>query len=110
MAGGLYLAASWDRVESLLFLDRIQPQSEVVSAQEERLPLPSASEGALSRARVLFEQGRLRETLRALDAVRLGDPLKSEADLLRSTVQQTLLAGSAEPSTEVEGDGVAAQR
>ena len=110
VAGGLYLAASWDRAESLLFLDRIRPQSEVVSGQEERLPLPAASEGALSRARVLFEQGQLREALRALDAVKLGDPLKSEADLLRSTVQQTLLAGSAEPSAEAEGDEVAAQR
>ena len=109
-AGGLYLAASWDRVESVLLLDRIQPRSGVVSGQDELLPVPSASEVALSRARVLFEQGQLRDTLRALDAVKLGDPLKSEADLLRATVQRTLLAGSGKPSTEVEDDGVADQR
>ena len=109
-AGGLYLAASWDRVESVLLLDRIQPRSGVVSGQDELLPVPPASEVALSRARVFFEQGQLRDTLRALDVVKPGDPLKSEADLLRSTVQRALLAGSEEPSTEVEGDGVATQR
>lgn len=109
-AGGLYLAASWDRVESVLLLDRIQPRSEVVSAQDELLPVPSASEVALSRARVLFEQGQLRDTLRALDAVKTGDPLKSETGLLRSTVQRALLAGSGESSTEAEGKGVMAQR
>jgi tetratricopeptide (TPR) repeat protein len=56
------------------------------------LPLPSASEVALARARVLFDNGRLREALRQLDTVTTGDPLQPDADRLRAAIQRALLA------------------
>ncbi len=99
VAGGVY--GSWDRWEAVLRPDRVQPRVVVVPSREEPLPVPAASEPALSRARALFEEGQLREALRALDAVKPGDSLRSEADLLRSAVQRALLAGSGGPADEV---------
>ena len=56
------------------------------------LPVPSASEVALARARALFDKGRLREALRMLDTVGEGDPLQPDADVLRAAIQRALLA------------------
>ena len=64
----------------------------------------------MSRARALLEEGQLREALRALNGVKPGDALRSEADLLRSAVQRALLAGSGEPADEVEVDRVPGER
>ena len=105
VAGGVY--GSWDRLEAVLRSDRVQPRGAVVPSWEEPLPVPAASESALSRARALFEEGQLREALRALNGVKPGDSLRSEADLLRSAVQRALLAGSVEPAHEVGVDRVA---
>ena len=108
VAGGVY--GSWDRLEAVLRPDRIQPRVAVVPGREEPLAVPAASESALSHARALFEEGQLREALRALNGVRPGDSLRSEADLLRSAVQRALLAGSGEPADEVGVDGVSGER
>jgi hypothetical protein len=64
-----------------------QPVAEVLDP----LPVPTPSEVWLSRARVLYEDGHLREALRALDAVGASDRLKGEADDLRAAIQRTLL-------------------
>ena len=103
VASGVYW--SWDRMEAVLRPDRVQPRVTVVPSREEPLPVPAASESALSRARVLFEEGQLREALRVLNGVTPGDSLRSEADLLRSAVQRALLAGSGEPAAEVGDRG-----
>ncbi len=108
VAAGVY--GSWDRWEAALRPDRVQPRVAVVPSREEPLPVPAASESALSRARALFEEGQLREALRALNGVKPGDSLRSEADLLRSAVQRALLAGSGEPADEVEVDRVPGER
>jgi hypothetical protein len=55
------------------------------------LPLPTAAEVSLARARAWSESGRLRDALAALDAVRAGDPLRAQADELRARIQQQLL-------------------
>jgi len=55
------------------------------------LPVPSASEVALARATAWSKSGRLRDALTVLDAIRPGDPLRSQADELRATIQQKLL-------------------
>lgn len=55
------------------------------------LPVPTASEVSLARARALTGSGRLRDALSALDAIRRGDPLRAQADELRSRIQQQLL-------------------
>jgi hypothetical protein len=65
---------------------------DVTGRTEAPLPLPSASEVALARARVLFDKGRLRDALRQLDTVTTGDPLQPDADRLRAAIQRALLA------------------
>jgi tetratricopeptide (TPR) repeat protein len=58
----------------------------------EPLPVPSPAEVALTRARTFYSKGHVREALAALDAIRPGDPLRPEADVLRITIQRQLLA------------------
>jgi hypothetical protein len=58
------------------------------------LPVPSASEVSLARARGWSAAGRLRDALTALDAIRPGDPLRAQADELRAQIQQQLLAAA----------------
>ncbi len=61
---------------------------------EEPVPVPSASELALARARLLFERGHLHESMFALDGVRPGDALRPDADALRAVIQRALLSGT----------------
>ena len=58
---------------------------------EEPLPIPSPSEAWVSRARALYDDGRLRDALSVLDAVSDSDSLKGEADELRADIQRRLL-------------------
>jgi hypothetical protein len=57
----------------------------------EPLPVPSPSEIWLARARKLYEDGRVRDALRALDSIGRSDPRRAEADELRAAMQRTLL-------------------
>ena len=61
-------------------------------AVDEPLPVPSAADVWLTRARALHAKGRLREALAQLDPIRPGDPLRVEADRERAIIQQKLLA------------------
>jgi hypothetical protein len=63
-----------------------------VAPAAETLPLPTASELHLARSRALFKTGRLRDALRELDRVSLGDPNRAAADRLRAEIQGELLA------------------
>jgi tetratricopeptide (TPR) repeat protein len=56
------------------------------------LPVPAPTETYLSRARAMFAGGKLRDALRALDRVPIGDTLRGEADRLRGDIQRELLA------------------
>ena len=56
------------------------------------LPIPSPTETYVGRARELFAGGKLRDALRALDRVPLGDALRPEAERLRADIQRELLA------------------
>lgn len=58
----------------------------------EPLPIVRDGERRLDRARSLRDSGRLREALRELDVVELGDPLRPEADRLRADIQHVLLS------------------
>jgi hypothetical protein len=62
-----------------------------VAVAEDPLPVPTPSEAWVSRARGLYEDGRLRDALAVLDLVGTSDPLKREADDLRARIQRTLL-------------------
>jgi len=62
------------------------------AAAREPLPIVRDGERRLDRARSLRDSGRLRDALRELDVVELGDPLRPEADRLRSDIQHVLLS------------------
>ena len=64
------------------------------SALREPLPIVRDAERRIDRAQVLRGEGRLREALRELDIVELGDPLRPHADRLRSEIQHVLLSSS----------------
>lgn len=56
------------------------------------LPIPAPTEGYLSQARAMFAGGKLRDALRALDRVPVGDTLRPDAERLRADIQRELLA------------------
>jgi hypothetical protein len=56
------------------------------------LPVPAAAEASLTRARSLFAAGRLRDAMRAVERVPLGDPMHADAERLRADIQRELLA------------------
>ncbi len=65
------------------------------------LPVPAPSEIWLSRARRLYEDGRVRDALRALDSIGQSDPKRGEADELRAAIQRKLLeAARASPGRQ----------
>jgi tetratricopeptide (TPR) repeat protein len=64
------------------------------SALREELPIVRDAERRIDRAQVLRREGRLREALRELDIVELGDPLRPQADRLRSEIQHVLLSSA----------------
>jgi tetratricopeptide (TPR) repeat protein len=66
---------------------------------DDPLPVPASSEIRLSRARTLYEDGRLRDALAALDGIGQSDPLKSDADELRAVIQRTLLDAARVPAS-----------
>lgn len=72
----------------------------VIIAPPSTLPLPSPTETFLVQARALFNGGKLRDALRALDRIPASDALRADADRLRADIQRELLAvARAEAST-----------
>lgn len=55
------------------------------------LPFPAPAETYVSRSRALFADGKLRDALRVLDRVPIGDALRPEAERLRGQIQRSLL-------------------
>jgi len=64
------------------------------STLRDPLPIVRDAERRLDRARTLNTERRFREALRELDVVELGDPLRPQADRLRSEIQHVLLSSS----------------
>ena len=56
------------------------------------LPIPSPTEAYMGQARALFAGGKLRDALRSLDRVPVGDALRPDAERLRADIQRELLA------------------
>jgi hypothetical protein len=56
------------------------------------LPIPSPTEAYIGQARALFAGGKLRDALRSLDRVPIGDALRPDAERLRADIQRELLA------------------
>ena len=55
------------------------------------LPIPAPTETYVNRSRALFADGKLRDALRQLDRVPIGDTLRPEAERLRGQIQRSLL-------------------
>jgi hypothetical protein len=60
----------------------------------EPLPIVRSSEVVLARARALYADGHLRDALRVLERIDPADPMRPDADRLRGSVQQALLAAA----------------
>jgi tetratricopeptide (TPR) repeat protein len=89
-----YALASWGNIRALMPILGATLKSEVapIPAIQESLVVPRSAETAMSRAQALFDSGRLYDALRAIDLIRPTDPLRSEADKLKATIQRVLLA------------------
>jgi tetratricopeptide (TPR) repeat protein len=66
------------------------PAAVVITPQP--LPVPSPTEAYITQAQALFTGGKLRDALRALDRVPVGDALRPEAERIRGEIQRELLA------------------
>lgn len=82
----------------LATLDRTPNAGVPRSSALEALPVPSAGDVWLARARALHAKGRLHEALSALDGVRMGDPRRATADELRAAIQRALLDAARAPA------------
>ena len=69
------------------------------------LPQAAANETYLARSRSLAATGRLRDALHEIDRIPTGDPLRADADRLRSDIQRQFLAIAA---AELPGPGASA--
>jgi tetratricopeptide (TPR) repeat protein len=66
--------------------------------------VPSPTEAYVVRARALFAGGKLRDALRSLDRVPMGDALRPDAERIRADIQRELLAvAGAEASSASSG-------
>lgn len=69
--------------------------------------VPAPTEAYLAQGRALFAGGKLRDALRAIDRVPLGDSLRQDADRLRGEIQRVLLAvATAESSAPARAPAV----
>ena len=98
---GLLIAAS---AAAFLFargewspIDRATTAGTTRPAPADLLPVPTAADIRLSRARALHAKGRLYDALAALDGIRHGDPRSTDADELRTAIQRALLAAGRAP-------------
>jgi tetratricopeptide (TPR) repeat protein len=71
------------------------------------LPVPSPMETYVVQARALFAGGKLRDALRSLDRVPVGDALRPDAERLRADIQRELLAVAGAEASSASSAAVA---
>jgi len=94
LAGALAITPGWALGDAWLPLDSGGTPASTTRAGDDPLPVPSVSAVWLARARALHAKGHLHEALDALDGIRPGDALRTQADNLRATIQRQLLAAA----------------
>ena len=72
----------------------VDPTPVAPPASAESLPVVRPSEIMLERAKTLRADGRLRDALRALDGIRMADPVRAEADRLRAGIQSDIFGAA----------------
>jgi hypothetical protein len=97
VAGAVIGAAAVAVVLGVFWVPRgaLQPAGSpaaTIRTSDDPLPVPSAADVWLVRARAHKDRGHLREALVALDAIRPGDRRSADAEKLRTEIQGALLA------------------
>ena len=87
-----YVALSWEQWSPLVIGSPVQTVPSPVLGPSLPLPVPSAAELTLVRAGRLVGEGRHQEALELLATIGPGDPLAGDADALRTSIQEELLA------------------
>ena len=87
-----YAALSWEQWSPLVIGSPVQTVPSPVLWPSRPLPVPSAAEVTLVRVGRLVGEGRHQEALELLATIGPGDPLAGDADVLRTSIQQELLA------------------
>ena len=82
------------RARAWLFPDVARSDTRVAAPVTDTLPVPRPSEIHLDRARALLASGHARDALRLVERVRVGDPLRPQADELRESIQRSLLSAA----------------
>jgi hypothetical protein len=77
-----------------------------VAPRPVELPVPAPTETYLSQARTRFANGKLRDALRLLDRVPVGDTLRGDADRMRGDIQRELLAVASAETAPPSSPGV----
>jgi len=93
-AASPFTATASGVLDMLSLLDRTGRVTPAPVPIDTSLGLPRRGETTLARARTLQASGRLRDALATLDAVRLTDPERADADRLRGELQRQLLSVS----------------
>jgi hypothetical protein len=89
VAAGILLASL--PVASWLAQLPITPPATQAGPVAEQLPIVTASDMRIARARALFDRGSLTDALRTLDEVDVGDLRRPDADRLKADIQRALL-------------------
>jgi tetratricopeptide (TPR) repeat protein len=94
-----YAFGAWEQMRALVpgWTSSAESSASPVASLRQPLVVPRSSDLALERAKALFAAGRLPDALRALELVRSTDPLRGDADQLKTTIQRELLAHAPAP-------------
>jgi hypothetical protein len=82
------------------------PERIAPSPSPQRVPVLSADETAMVRARMLYDRGRLPDALVALQRIGGDSPLRQQADTLRIDIQRLLLASARDRSRPARGESI----
>jgi len=93
-AGALVVTMIWTAGDDWLPIRRPSAPASGARPIDEPLKVPTMAEARMALACNLHSKGRVREALAALDGIRPGDPVRSQADEFRAEMQRQLLAAS----------------
>jgi hypothetical protein len=91
LCSAAYVVIARDRLAAWWRMPVDAPAASVPLVSREPLPLPRASEIALTRAKLLYARGHLHAAVQALSAVGADDPLRRDADALLTDIERALL-------------------